>query len=65
MDIVDERNKWQQTFEENYNNGLPIIDHKVLEEYRVNRDNPHWRISKNVEMLCEYILWLEQTRPSV
>ena len=36
--------------------GIPDTVNAIKDVYW---DNPHWRVSKNVEMLCEYILWLE------
>ena len=31
----------------------------ILEDYRDYRDSEHWRVSRAVEELCEYILYLE------
>ena len=31
----------------------------ILEDYRDYRNSEHWRVSRAVEELCEYILYLE------
>lgn len=54
MNIVDERCELRKAFEEGYRPECP-----VLEAYRKNRNSPHWRLSKQIEILCEYILYLE------
>lgn len=54
MNVVDERNQWRKSFEEG-----EWLNDKILEDYRLNRDNDTWRLSRNVERLCEYILYLE------
>lgn len=54
MNIVDERYTLRRAFEKGYKPDCP-----VLEDYRKNRNNPHWRLSKQIETLCEYILYLE------
>jgi hypothetical protein len=35
----------------------------VLQQYRINRDSNLWRVTREVEKLCEYILHLEGAKP--
>ncbi len=57
MTLVEERNLWQSRFDK-YE--IDLVDTKtVLGAYRANRDNESWRASRQAEILCEYILWLE------
>lgn len=52
--LVLERKKWRKDFEA----GL-ACDAPVLRDYRQHRDSELWRVSSQVEKLCEYILFLE------
>ena len=36
-----------------------VPDIAILEEHRANRDNPYWRSTAMMEIMCEYILYLE------
>jgi hypothetical protein len=51
--LVDERNKWRKEFEGGDENLI------ILNEYRKNRESESWRVSREVERLCEYALYLE------
>lgn len=42
---------------EDYESGLK--PYGVLEDYRRYRNSENWRVSRTVEELCEYILFLE------
>jgi hypothetical protein len=50
----EERQAWREEYEEGKQ-----CDSYLLELYRHHRDDPLWRSSREVEKLCEYILFLE------
>ena len=52
--LVQDRN---DTLEYFLKGGKP---HGLLEDYRENRNSESWRVSRQVEELCEYILYLER-----
>ena len=54
--LTDERNEWKKLLESG--GQLNIY---VLQQYRQNRDSNLWRSTREVEKLCEYILFLEGT----
>ena len=54
--LVEERDKWRKEFESRK------LDNSLLNDYRKNRDSNEWRVSRVVEQLCEYILYLEGGR---
>lgn len=54
MNLVQDRNDMLEYF---LKGGKP---HGLLEDYRENRDSESWRVSRQVEELCEYVLFLEQ-----
>lgn len=53
--LVEERKKWRKSMEEG---NLPLMP--VLNAYRDNRESESWRSSKTAEIMCEYILFLEE-----
>lgn len=53
--LVEERKKWRKEMEEG---NLPFMP--VLKAYRDNRGSESWRSSKTAEVMCEYILFLEE-----
>ena len=55
MTVVGQRKQWRESYE---NGEKPSS--RILEDYRENRENPYWRLSGQVEALCEYILFLEE-----
>jgi len=55
--LTDERNEWRRQLE-----GGGQLDIYVLQQYRENRDSNLWRSTREVEKLCEYILFLEGTK---
>lgn len=56
MNLVTKRDSWRKSIRECGVDGLS----RVMREYRLNRDSEDWRISSTVEILCEYILLLEE-----
>jgi hypothetical protein len=52
--LTDERNKWRRQLESD--GALNIY---VLQQYRLNRNSNLWRATREVEKLCETILFLE------
>lgn len=56
MSLVANRDKWRQDLKEYGVDKLSTL----MREYRVKRDSENWRISSTVEILCEYILILEE-----
>lgn len=53
MSLVSDRDKMMDSY---------MKGHKptgLLDDYRNYRDSEHWRVSRTVEELCEYILYLE------
>lgn len=56
MNLIIDRDKWRQALKE-----LGVDELSTLMcEYRVKRNSEDWRISSIVEILCEYILLLEE-----
>lgn len=53
--VVPARDKWRDEMELNQT----LVGHKLLDDYRKNRDSNGFRTSKIVEQLCEYVLFLE------
>lgn len=56
--LTDERNEWRRKLE---SDGL--LDIYVLQQYRLNRNSSLWRSTREVEKLCETILFLEGAKP--
>lgn len=54
MLLTTERDTWKAQYEAG--EPCPAL---VLQEYREKRNSNLWRMSRQVEMLCEYILYLE------
>jgi hypothetical protein len=52
--LTDERHKWRAEIEQ----GL-WYEPSVLQQYRANRESNLWRSTREVEKLCEYVLYLE------
>lgn len=52
--ISSERKKWREML--NKNIPFPIPE---LELYRLNRKSDYWRMSRRLEKICEYCLYLE------
>lgn len=52
--LTDERKKWRSDIEQGMWN-----EPYVLQQYRENRDSNLWRSTREVEKLCEYVLYLE------
>lgn len=52
--LVDERNSWRDAFKQG--DGPDVY---YLDLYRENRNSESWRMSGCVEVLCEYVLYLE------
>lgn len=51
----EQRLFWRECME---NGQVPDIN--ILEDYRANRDSPYWRSTQMMEIMCEYILYLEE-----
>ena len=51
--IVDERNEWAR-------NPRELADNYYLNQYKFNRGDPFWRSTRELEKLCEYVLYLER-----
>lgn len=52
--LTDERNSWRKEIEKDFWN-----EPYVLQQYRQYRNSNLWRSTREVEKLCEYILYLE------
>lgn len=52
--LTDERHTWRYEIE----HGL-WHEPYVLQQYRENRESNLWRSTREVEKLCEYVLFLE------
>lgn len=52
--LVDQRNEWRRAFESGKS-----LESKLLQDYKNNRESNSFRMSRSVEELCEYILYLE------
>jgi len=55
--LQDERYTWRKEMEQG-----TWIEPDILQQYRANRDSSLWRATRQVEKLCEYILFLEGTK---
>ena len=58
MNLVKSRDEIRALIEANNS-----LDNPVLNAYKLNRDSEMWRVSKVIEELCEYILYLEGKAP--
>lgn len=58
MNLVKSRDEIRALIEAN-----DSLDNPVLNAYKLNRDSEMWRVSKVIEELCEYILYLEGKAP--
>lgn len=58
MNLVKSRDEIRALIEANNS-----LDNPILNAYKLNRDSEMWRVSKVVEELCEYILYLEGKAP--
>lgn len=56
MNLVHKRDGWRKVVREC---GIDDLS-RVMREYRLKRDSEDWRLSSTVEILCEYILLLEE-----
>ncbi len=56
--LTDERNRWRSQL-----NLGGLLDIYVLKQYRLNRNSNLWRSTREVEKLCETILFLEGASP--
>jgi len=52
--LTDERYTWRYELQHSF-----WHEPYVLQQYRANRDSNLWRSTREVEKLCEYILYLE------
>lgn len=52
--LVEERNKWREQLEEGESLNIPVLD-----AYKDNRNSEDWRVSSQIEKLCEYVMFLE------
>lgn len=50
--LVVQRNKWKEEFSQGR---IPFL----VEEYKHNRERESWRLSKAIEEVLEYCLYLE------
>jgi hypothetical protein len=55
--LTEERNEWRRQLLCGR-----LLDIHILKEYRLNKDSNLWRATREVEKLCEYILFLEGTK---
>ncbi len=56
--LIEERDEWRRQLESG--SALSIY---VLQQYRLNRNSDLWRSTREVEKLCETILFLEGAKP--
>ena len=54
MNLIEDRNSIRASIE-----ALGYLDYPILNDYKANRNSELWRVSRAVEELCEYILYLE------
>lgn len=59
MSLVEQRKDWKASFSEGYS-PRDMEFCPILQEYEDNRDSEGFRCSFQVEVLCEYILYLEE-----
>ena len=52
MSVVEEREEWAR-------NARQLADNYYLNQYKLNRGDPFWRSTRELERLCEYVLYLE------
>lgn len=52
---IKQRMMWQEAFR----NG-EAVNSFYLREHKKNRNDPHWRTTRELEHLCEYIIYLEE-----
>lgn len=55
MDLVQERESWRKEME----SGTFFVHH-MYQSYKMNRNSPYWRSTKQLERLFEYIMYLEE-----
>jgi hypothetical protein len=53
--LVEERERWRKEYEAGTKLNSPILN-----QYRANRNSELWRVSRAVEQLCEYVVYLER-----
>ena len=51
--LVQERNNWREKLGQGEPLNIP-----VLEAYKESRNSESWRVSSQLEKLCEYVLFL-------
>lgn len=56
--LIDERDAWRRQLESGSH-----LDIYVLQQYKLNRNSNLWRSTREVEKLCETILFLEGATP--
>lgn len=56
--LTDERHTWAYELQHGF-----WHEPYVLQQYRINRESNLWRVTREVEKLCEYILHLEGAKP--
>ena len=52
--LAEERNSWREQLEEGESLHIPVLD-----AYKDNRNSESWRVSSQIEKLCEYVMFLE------
>lgn len=52
--LKTERDGWRKEMD----NGT-FQEPEWLQSYRNNRDSEFWRMSRQAERVCEYVMWLE------
>jgi len=55
--LVGERNIWREYFKSGGK-----LDCHIFNEYKENRESELWRASRQIEKMCEYILYLEGSK---
>ena len=55
--VVKDRNSIRASIE-----ALGYLESPILNDYRINRNSEVWRLSRAVEELCEYILYLVEEK---
>ncbi|CAB4127134.1 hypothetical protein UFOVP260_22 [uncultured Caudovirales phage] len=56
--LTEERKEWRRQLESG-----GVLNIYVLQQYRLNRNSDLWRSTREVEKLCETILFLEGAKP--
>jgi len=54
VNLLEQRNAWREQFEAG-----AALDSHILNEYKENRESELWRASRQIEKMCEYIIYLE------